>query len=50
VFDVHPLKVSNEGILVVEADGSYKRHLIRLQAIGSTQGKITLVKLMEDKL
>ena len=50
VFDVHPLKVSNEGILVVEADGSYKRHLIRLQAIGSTQGKITLVKLMEDNL
>ena len=50
VFDVHPLKVSNNGILVVEADGSFVRHLIKLQNLGSTQDKITLVKLMEDNL
>ena len=50
VFDVHPLKVSNEGILVVEADGSFVRHLIKLQDLGSTQDKITIIGLMEDNL
>jgi hypothetical protein len=50
VFDVHPLKVSNNGILVVEADGSFRRHLIRLSDLGSTQDKITLIELMENSL
>ena len=50
VFDVHPLKVSKNGILVVEADGSFVRHLIRLSDLSSTQDKITLVGLMEDNL
>jgi hypothetical protein len=50
VFDVHPLKVSKNGILVVEADGSFVRHLIKLQDLGSTQDKITLIELMENSL
>ena len=50
VFDVHPLKVSKNGILVVEADGSFVRHLIKLQDLGSIQDKITLLELMEDNL
>jgi hypothetical protein len=50
VFDVHPLKVSNNGILVVEADGSFRRHLIRLSDLPSTQDKIALLQLMENSL
>ena len=50
VFDVHPLKVSNNGILVVEADGSFVRHLIKLQDLSSTQDKISLIELMENNL
>ena len=50
VFDVHPLKVSNNGILVVEADGSFTRHLIKLSDLSSTQDKITLIELMENSL
>lgn len=48
VFDVHPLKVSKEGILVVEADGSYIRHLIKFQDLSSTQDRINLLELMEN--
>jgi hypothetical protein len=50
VFDVHPLKVTKDGILVIEADGSFTRHLIKLHDLASTQDKITLVGLMEDNL
>ena len=50
VFDVHPLKVNNNGILVVEADGSFRRHLIRLSDLPSTQDKIVLLQLMENSL
>jgi hypothetical protein len=50
VFDVHPLKVSKNGILVVEADGSFRRHLIRLSDLPSTQDKIELLQLMENSL
>jgi len=50
VFDVHPLKVSNNGILVIEADGSFIRHLIKLSDLSSTQDKITLIELMENSL
>ena len=50
VFEVHPLKVSKEGILVIEADGSFTRHLIKLHDLSSTQDKITLVGLMEDNM
>ena len=50
VFDVHPLKVSKKGILVIEADGSYTRHLINLQDLSSIQDKINLIELMENSL
>jgi len=50
IFDVHPLKVTKDGILVIEADGSFTRHLIKLHDLSSTQDKITLVGLMEDNL
>jgi hypothetical protein len=50
VFDVHPLKVSHEGILVIEADGSYKRHLLRLSDLSSVQDRINLCELMESKM
>lgn len=48
VFDVHPLKVSKEGILVVEADGSYIRHIIKFQDLSSLQDRINLLELMEN--
>ena len=50
VFDVHPLKVSKKGILVIEADGSFVRHLISLQDLSSIQDKINLIELMEKSL
>ena len=50
VFDVHPLKVTKEGILVIEADGSFVRHLISLQDLSSIQDRINLVELMEKSL
>ncbi len=50
VFDVHPLKVSQEGILVIEADGSCVRHLLRLSDISNIKDKIILCELMENKL
>ena len=50
VFDIHPLKVTKNGILVVEADGSFVRHLIKLQDLGSVQDKINLLGLMENSL
>ena len=50
VFDVHPLKVTKDGILVVEADGSFVRHLIKLQDLGSVQDKINLLELLENSL
>lgn len=50
VFDVHPLKVTKEGILVIEADGSFVRHLINLQDLSSIQDRINLVELMEKSL
>jgi hypothetical protein len=50
VFDVHPLKVTQNGILVIEADGSFTRHLIKLSDLSSTQDKITLIELMENSL
>ena len=50
VFDVHPLKVTQEGILVVEADGSFKRHLIGLQGLSNIEDRITLCELMENNL
>jgi hypothetical protein len=50
VLDVHPLKVTQDGILVIEADGSFKRHLIKLQALCGIQDRIAICELMEDIL
>jgi hypothetical protein len=50
VFDVHPLKVTREGILVVEADDTSKKHLIAFHGLSSVQDRITLCELMEDNL
>ena len=50
VFDVHPLKVTQNNILVVEADGSFTRHLIGLQDLANIQDKINLLELMENSL
>ena len=50
VFDVHPLKVTKNNILVVEADGSFTRYLIGLQDLANIQDKINLLELMENSL
>jgi hypothetical protein len=50
VFDTHPLKVTEEGILVVEADGSFTRHLLRFSDLGSVQDRINICELMENSL
>ena len=50
VFDVHPLKVNQNGILVVEADGSFTRHLLKLSDLSSIQDRINLCELLENNL
>jgi hypothetical protein len=50
VFDVHPLKVNKNGILVVEADGSFTRHLLKLSDLSSIQDRINLCELLENNL
>ena len=49
VFDVHPLKVTKEGIEVIEADGSFTKHTIRLHQL-SVDDRINLMELMEESL
>lgn len=50
VFDVHPLKVTNKGIEVIETDGGDRRHIIRLSDLSSVQDRINLCELMENLL
>jgi hypothetical protein len=50
VFDVHPLKVNNSGILVVEAEETSKMHLIRFSDLSSINDRINLIELMENSL
>ena len=50
VFDVHPLKVTQDGILVVEADGSFVRHLLKLSDLSGIQDRIMICELMETNL
>ncbi len=50
VFDVHPLKVTQDGILVVEADGSFVRHLLKLSDLSGIQDRINICELMETNL
>ena len=47
VFDVHPLKVTKNGILVIETDGGDTKHLIRLADLSSIQDRINLIELIE---
>jgi hypothetical protein len=50
VFDVHPLRVTDRGIEVIETDGGDRRHTIRLSDLSSTQDKLNLCELMENLL
>lgn len=50
VFDVHPLRVTERGIEVIEADGSLAKHLIRLSDLSSIEDRINLCELMENLL
>lgn len=50
VFDVHPLKVTERGIEVIETDGGDRRHTIRLSDLSSIQDRINLCELMENLL
>lgn len=51
VFDVHPLKVTQEGIIVViEAFNNDQVHHIKFSDFCSVQDKITLCELMEEEL
>lgn len=50
VFDVHPLKVTQDGILVVEADGSFVRHLLKLSDLSGIQDRINICELIENNL
>lgn len=50
VFDVHPLKVTDRGIEVIETDGGDRRHTIRLSDLSSTQDRLNLCELMEALL
>lgn len=50
VFDIHPLKVTRQGILGVTTDGEFVRHLCLLSDLSSTQDRINLCELMENLL
>jgi hypothetical protein len=50
VFDVHVIRVTEEGILVMEADDYSKKHLISLSKLGSIDDRINLCGLMEERL
>ena len=50
VFDVHPLKVTNKGIEVIETDGGDRKHLIRLSDLSGIQDRINLCELIENNL
>lgn len=50
VFDIHPLKVTREGILGVTTDGEFVRHLCLLSDLSSIQDRINLCELMENLL
>jgi len=49
VFDVHPLKVTEAGILVVESDGN-RIFLIRLSDLSTVVDRISICELMEINL
>jgi hypothetical protein len=50
VFDVHPLKVTREGIVVITADGEFNKYTCLLSDLSSVQDRINLCELMENLL
>jgi len=48
VIDVHPLKVTDNGIIVLEAEDINRKMLIKLSDLGSVQDRIILCELMEN--
>jgi hypothetical protein len=50
VFDVHVIRVTENGIWVMEAQDYSKKHLISLSGLGSVEDRINLCGLMEEKL
>lgn len=50
VFDIHPLKVTREGILGVTADGEFNKYTCLLSDLSSVQDRINLCELMENLL
>lgn len=50
VFDVHPLKVTREGILGVTTDGDFVKYTFLLSDLSSIQDRINLCELMENLL
>ena len=50
VFDVHPLKVTREGIVSVTADGEFNKYTCLLSDLSSVQDRINLCELMENLL
>ena len=50
VFDVHPLRVTREGIVVVTAEGEFNKYTCLLSDLSSVQDRINLCELMENLL
>ena len=50
VFDVHPLKVTRNGIISVTADGEFRKYTFLLSDLSSIQDRINLCELMENLL
>ena len=49
-FDVHIIKVDNNGIYVIEVNDSEYRYYIGLMDLADVADRITLVNLMENQL
>lgn len=50
VFDVHPLRVTRNGIVSVSADGDFVKYTFLLSDLSSIQDRINLCELMENLL
>ncbi len=50
IFDVHPLKVTKQGIFVLEANVNDRTHIVNLHDLANVQDRINLLELMENNL
>jgi hypothetical protein len=50
VFDVHPLRVTRNGIVSVTADGDFIKYTFLLSDLSNIQDRINLCELMENLL